>query len=468
LLQRAIRFLGLCQAFSILEDAFTSYWKRYATATLFNTTGLQFETISNELDSRLRHYSSDDELGGDHAVSPQISEQDFAPILESLPARSSLRRKGGFTYKIRRKHISILADRYAEALEASYGTIPTIQFGAYGFRDLIRGWAILQAVSQIHKLITMLFAKDPSDIGTSFNWPGIYRERDEWLRWFSDIPKGEAVMNALMLNPHEGSADVAVTPIIPIDKKYFGLVPSIMLRANAPRNLLVLTARRFQREYSQYTLDREAKIIADFTSHCREHVLANSLRLPTFRGRQLPDIDVLLRGVTEGSLIIAEIKWQLSAAETKEVAARNDYLKKGQNQLLAIKEFLEQNPNYLCERGLVDFETIPGSITCLLLCKGHLGSADVLAPHSIMADYDIFIRYLRESSFAKALERVAAYDYLPIPGKDFVLGEAHVKFGKWDIKWKYFHPPALIPDNETLALRRLCRNKEILCATRPR
>lgn len=171
--------------------------------------------------------------------------------------------------------------------------------------------------------------------------------------------------------------------------------------------------------------------------------------LPKSGGRQLPDIDVLLRGSGAQTLVIVEIKWQLSAADTKEVIARNDYLQKGQSHLLLIKEFLLLNPSYLRERGLIDNNISNETISCLLLCKGHLGSADIIATHSVMADYDVFVGYLAEGSFESALNRVMTYDYLPIPDRDFVVDQVGVNFGDYKIKWKSFRPPTLIPDEET-------------------
>jgi hypothetical protein len=116
---------------------------------------------------------------------------------------------------------------------------------------------------------------------------------------------------------------------------------------------------------------------------------------------------------------------------------------------------LENSPSYLRDRGLVDFDVVQGNISYVLLCKGHLGSADVLASYSVMADYDIFTKYLKEGSLREALSRSAAYDYLPTAGKDFIFDQVRIKFGRWKVKWKYFHPPVLIPDEETEAVQEL-------------
>lgn len=412
----------------------------------------QFRT---RLDTKLRNHHADDELGGDEPVFPKIAIEELGPILATLPVRSSLRQKGGFQYKLRRAHILNIAGLYADALHHSFREVPDLKLNGFAFQDLLRGWSILLSVSRLHQTITMLMSKNPSDLSSSLNWPAVHRERKEWLRWFSDMRNGEAVMNALTMNPSERSADITVTPIIPIAKNWLGLVPSVVLASNAPRNLLILTARRFQVPYSSYSAEREGRIVADLVAACRERVIGSGISLPKYRGIQLPDIDVLLTRGAQKSLVVSEVKWQLSAADTKEVIARNDYLKKGQNQLSAIREFLFNNPRYLRQRKLIDFDVSEEGTVFLLLCKGHLGSADVLSPHSIMADYDVFVRYVREGSVDSAIERVAQYDYLPVPGRDFVPEQVRVRFGKWAIKWKYFYPPTLIPDAETQIVRDL-------------
>jgi hypothetical protein len=43
--ERAVKLLGLCLAYVSLQDAFTSYWKGYATAVIEETNILRFDTV---------------------------------------------------------------------------------------------------------------------------------------------------------------------------------------------------------------------------------------------------------------------------------------------------------------------------------------------------------------------------------------------------------------------------------------
>ena len=79
----------------------------------------------------------------------------------------------------------------------------------------------------------------------------------------------------------------------------------------------------------------------------------------------------------------------------------------------------------------------------MLLCKGHMGSEDVLKPGIVMADWDVFGDYVGRFSLAEAVERLAAYDYLPVEGKDFTVDVTRLQFGDWVLGWKQFHAPEL-------------------------
>jgi hypothetical protein len=135
------------------------------------------------------------------------------------------------------------------------------------------------------------------------------------------------------------------------------------------------------------------------------------------------------------------------------VIARNDYLKKGTRQLMLIKEFLMENPNYLRERAIITGH--PQDVTYLLLCKGHLGNEDVIAPGMTMADYDTFKDYLGISGLKTTIGRLVEYDYLPVEGRDFTVDVMRLQFGQWILGWSQMHPIALPPDEETDALEEL-------------
>jgi hypothetical protein len=77
------------------------------------------------------------------------------------------------------------------------------------------------------------------------------------------------------------------------------------------------------------------------------------------KGKQLPDIDILMGEPGLSQLVVCEVKWQLSGSSTREVINRDEYLKKGLRQLEAIREFLTVHPWFLRSRALLDRSTQP-------------------------------------------------------------------------------------------------------------
>lgn len=129
--------------------------------------------------------------------------------------------------------------------------------------------------------------------------------------------------------------------------------------------------------------------------------------------------------------------------------SRNDYLKKGSAQLHKIREFLLANPDYLRRRGLIKTSIADAKISCILLCKGHLGSETVMsATEILMCDNTTFLNEL-EKGLDAALQTAQTFSYLPLEGKDFLLRNVKVKFGDSIVTWKAMVPTSLTEDTES-------------------
>jgi hypothetical protein len=87
--------------------------------------------------------------------------------------------------------------------------------------------------------------------------------------------------------------------------------------------------------------------------------ISDGIPLPIWKGKQLPDIDILMGEPGLSQLVVCEVKWQLSGSSTREVINRDEYLKKGLRQLEAIREFLTVHPWFLRSRALLDRSTQP-------------------------------------------------------------------------------------------------------------
>jgi hypothetical protein len=444
--RRTREAIAACVSFGVVEDAFFSFWKGYAKANI-SKNEIIFTPTGSELDARLRAFNSADDLEnkGPDFESPMDRDDLGDAFVRSL--RRGRVKKGLFDYWIETEVLEALAQAHIEHITKWFGEVPELDLGGFSLRDLILGWSYLRAAATLHRLISSTFAAAPEGAKVQPHPPAMYRPQEYWrdvLRFKNWGP----VFAALTLKPGDKAGDVCITPIVPLGRKEFGIIPTVVLRSNVPRNILVLIASRFQDAYSRFSAGREDVLLGAFQKELGRYVLAAKASLPKVGGKQLPDIDLLLGSKEEKRMVVAEVKWQLSASSTREVTSRNDYLKKGSQQLLAIRQFLEANPGYLRQSGRIDFDPDPERVDFMLLCKGHLGNQDVIEKGTLLCDYDVFVDALKKGGLHAALGSARAFDYLPLPEKDFKLVDVGVKFGDWIVRWKKTAPPETTEDNE--------------------
>lgn len=447
-LQRRIREgIAGCVSFGIVEDAFFSFWKGYAKADI-SQNEVTFTPTGSELDARLRAFNSADDLEN---RAPDFSSPMDRDDLGDAFVRSLRRgrvRKGVFEYWIETQVLEALAQAHVVHITKWFGEVPELDLEGFSLRDLILGWSYLRAAATLHRLISSTFAAAPEGAKVQPHPPAMYRPQEYW-RDVLRFKNWEPVFAALTLKPEDKAGDVCITPIVPVTGREFGIIPTVVLRSNVPRNILVLIASRFQDAYSRFSAGREDVLLGAFQKEFGLYVLAVKASLPKVEGKQLPDIDLLLGSKEQKRIVVAEVKWQLSASSTREVTSRNDYLKKGGRQLLAIRQFLEANPGYLRQSGRIDFDPDLEKVDFVLLCKGHLGNEDVIEKGTLLCDYDVFVNALKKGGLDTALDRARTFDYLPSPEKDFKLVDVGVKFGDWIVRWKKTAPPETTEDNET-------------------
>ncbi len=449
-------------AYPFVESAFYSFWKGYATVAFATEKEILFTPTGGRLDARLRRHPSKDGMEREiKAIKANPLLDPGSPVagkfVKSLMEGSRVERVGGIIWDVDRDVIREVAETMAEFFTGRVGDTE-IKTGGVSLSGLVKGVGVVCAVSEIHSLVSILLSDDPTDVSTSVNWPSLVRPKTEWLRWFDLLSADEHVLSALTFDAEDKAGDVAITPLVPIDSENLGVVPSLAMRSNWPRNVLILLAKRFTAAYSAYSALKEDRLLAAFRESHGDLVRATKVRLPEWQGRQLPDIDMVVADTDEQLVGITEVKWQLSASETRDVIARNDYLKKGAEQLARIREFLSQNPSYLLDRGVLRRVLDADKAAYLLLCKGHLGSEDVIRPGMVMADWDVFGDHVGTFPLAEVMRRLSAYDYLPIEGRDFTVDVTRLQFGEWVVGWKQFHALDLPPDNETEELEALYRS----------
>jgi hypothetical protein len=330
-------------SYAFAEDAFYSYWKGYASATFPAEQEIIIRPTGSRLDARLRRFQKNDgfkNLTKDIRPNPllDVHSPTAERFVESFIAQSKVLQGRGFVWSVADEVIREVAEVFSNFIMNGLESVTT-GLGSISLKQLASGMGVICAVCQIHSLVSILSADNPTDLASGFNWPALFRKRIEWLRWFELLEVNEQVLPTLTFNPEDTNSHVAITPLVPIDSEYLGVVPSITLHSNWPRNLVALPAKKFNLAYSAYSVSKEDVLLDDLKDRFLGLVRGTKIRLPDWKGQRLPDIDVIFGEQQSGQTTIAEVKWLLSASSTRDVIARNDYLKKGTRQLMLIKEF---------------------------------------------------------------------------------------------------------------------------------
>ncbi len=442
--------IASCSLYTSVQDAYVSYSRGYASATDLRGDHLDMDPIGTSFDARLRYFQAENRLA-DHPPSALvlpnlIDDRNMRRLARSM-MRGVLKKNGGYTYWVEQSLTNEFAAAYRDCLFEHLEITEDLDLGNCSLFDLIDGYAVVCAVSFLHKTITSLTMV--SEVGKSFNWPSLYRTKSDWRKLLINVRNRDAVLSALTFDDRRPADDICITPLVPLTSQYLAISPTAVLRSNIARNAMVLLTLKYPKQYSSFSSTKEDRLISAFLAAYSSICLAAKLPLPKFEGLQLPDIDLLLYGPEEGTLLVCEIKWQLSGSTTREVINRNEYLKKGGKQLKKIRRFLEQTPGFFHQRGLVPRKTTVKKLHYVLLCKGHMASECVFDAAVTICDYDAFKKGLDEGGVPAAFELASTYSYLPNEGTDFSLQPLSVQFQRKSLRWWLMVPPQLPDDDES-------------------
>jgi hypothetical protein len=457
---RMKRAIAAASLYSTVEDAYISYSHGYATPVLPAKNTIRFDTPGGELDARLRFFGSmsspSDRLSNavpPRLLLPDLTTKEHGQKMANTLLNSKLEQMGGLRYAMDETLLHDCANGYlaffASVIEMPMDTV----LGNTTLHGVVRAYSMLCAASYLHKWVTIL--SKPPEFKKSVNWPSLWRTAAEWkdmLAAFCPANQVDSLIDIFRFDPRRSDADISLTPLVDFGEGYLAVSPTAVLRSNFPRNVLVLLIRKFPNEYSTYTSGREKVLAAAAKEVLGPNWIAAGVSLPKWKGKRLPDIDVLIQGTDQRPLLVCEVKWQLSGSSTREVINRDEYLKKGLRQLAAIRQFLAVHPLFLQERGLVDRPTEPSDFEFLLLCKGHLGSETIHSEGILKCDYDVFLQAIVEQGSAHALEFAREHSYLPQVGVDFTVEPISVRFGRWRLSWWTLLATDLPADDESAAV----------------
>jgi hypothetical protein len=457
---RMKRAIAASSLYSAIEDAYVSYSHGYAMVRLVGKGAVRFDPPGGDLDARLRYFGSvspaSDRLENTKLPPlklPNVMTKKYGSKLVKTLLNSKMEQMGGLSYQMDESLLHDFAEGFrayfARRIEMPMNTV----LGATTLDGIVRAYSVICSSARLHKWVTVL--SKPQGFKKSVNWPSLGRTQKEWqkmLGLFCPHDQIDTLIDIFRFDPSRSDADITVTPFVELDRGYLAISPTAVLRSNFFRNVLVLLIRRFPKEYSTYTSGREKLLAAAARKTLGKYWISDGIPLPKWRGKQLPDIDILMGAPGGAPLVVCEVKWQLSGSTTREVINRDEYLKKGLRQLEAIQEFLTAHPQFLQTRSLFNRPTQPSDFEFVLLCKGHLGSETIQSEGIVKCDYDIFLQTVRKHGIKPALQLAWEHSYLPGLGADFTMEPISVRLGKWRLKWWTLVPTSLPADDESEAV----------------
>jgi hypothetical protein len=381
---------------------------------------------------------------------PNLKAKKHLSKMAKTLGSAKLEQMGGLSYVMDETLLRNFAEGFraffARRIEMPMETV----LGGVTLDGLVRAYSVICAAARLHKWVS--FLSKPPEFEMSVNWPSLWRTEAEWKKMFELFcphDQVDSLANLFRFDPSRSDSDITLTPLVELGLGYLAISPTSVLRSNFFRNVLVLLIRRFPKEYSTYTSGREKMLTASARRTLGSHWIAGGIPLPKWKGKQLPDIDLLVRQGDDAPIVVSEVKWQLSGSSTREVINRDEYLKKGLRQLETIREFLAAHPQFLQSRHLWDRPTQMSDFEFVLLCKGHLGSETIQSEGILKCDYEIFLQAIRRQGINAALQLAREHSYLPRLGSDFTMEPIIVRFGKWRLNWWTLLARSLPEDDES-------------------
>jgi|HubBroStandDraft_4_1064222.scaffolds.fasta_scaffold02417_3 hypothetical protein len=235
------------------------------------------------------------------------------------------------------------------------------------------------------------------------------------------------------------SLDFHVQPFVPLahGNRTVALSPQFPLHSRPEENILRVCSIVKPEIFDAASLGKEPESLAHLKQKCSCHHLQGPVRLP----KPLLDIDLLVADEASSTLLIAELKWIRKTARPVEIPARDADVLKGVGQLKQIRQFLLENPDYLCEqrklpRSLSEYT----NVHYLLVARDHwlwIDPEDGIA----IAEFEAFAAALcRHENLHSAVTDLLRYEWLPVEGRDFTVKYDRSTANGVSIECEVFYP----------------------------
>ena len=330
----------------------------------------------------------------------------------------------GIRYQITKDALITHTRWYFKRLDAQFRRLDSISLGTYTLREARLLYAALRAVCDGHQYICARWhakhANYPLDSAL------IVKSKEEWIKLFVRATAlSETVVKVILDDLTMGPRliDLHVHPFVPLDPAIdeIALVPHFPLASRPDENLLRICSYVRPEFYSLAANSKEAEMIQDLVSRSNPGFTCKpSIKLPG----ELPDIDLLIEDPTRWTIAFAQLKWLRKPVYVAERIGQDKEVVKGVEQAADVRNFLNANPNYLRERGILGRSlTKYEHVHHIVIARDHFIWAD---PANVpVIEHTTFRKMLSESPDLHAgVSALLTYEWLPAEDRDF-----HVEFG---------------------------------------
>jgi hypothetical protein len=318
--------------------------------------------------------------------------------------------------------LSVLRNVYDSRLRSTFRRDPSLDLGGYDLSDFRRFFSVLLAVSSVHECFCDWWRQKSGRypfesavmVRRSADWADLIvrlsgLDQGKVKRMIADLTFG--VIRAL---------DVYIHPFVPsLGGDMLFLVPHFILNSNAEENILRVCSYARPRCYSLIANAKEAEMRDSIKAHVpARYKVMGPFKLPD---PKLPDIDLVIKDTQSAAVLIGELKWLRKVVRVIEHVERDAELEEGFRQLRDVRTFLEQSPGYLSDSSIILAGQAPPTLSYAVIARDHL--AHIPQQDGLwLAEFDALIWALLDSDcLADACRKLAAFEWLPIEGRDFTV-----------------------------------------------
>jgi hypothetical protein len=442
--QEAILTTHNCEAF---VGCFVTWHHNRRAVEILSPTRLRFTIPPRMIERRIQAYQQGRRISGwpstaDNPVDQSfVNDSDVTSLLEKLCDKVTVEGALAIRYPDDSELLSVLRDIQYNKLQRAFRRAPTFDLGGYDLTNFRRFFAALQSVCVVHEYICDFWQKKSGRY--PFESAVMNKSASEWIRLISELGGLNEAQVRLMLSDWTFGTirplDIYIQPFVPSrngDRLF--LIPHFIMNSRPEENILRVCSYARPDYYRPIANSKEDEMRESIKGNCPErYSVFGPLKLPD---PKLPDIDVIIRDSASRQLLIGELKWLRKPTRVIDHRDRDAELDEGFRQLRAIREFLEQHPKYLNERGVIEQQDGGLKLSFAVIARDHLFYSPQ-ADDLWLTEFDALVwAFSNSENLTECISKLQSFEWLPVEGRDFTVRFEPSTLAGQTIECEVFHP----------------------------